>query len=336
MLKYILKGGQYMNIATIGTSWITESFISAAKKVEGIKLYAVYSRSMQNAESFAEKNGAEKYYSDLGEMLSDKNIDSVYIASPNVFHYEQSKVCLLNGKHVIVEKPATATEEQMRELSALAESLGLVYCEAIMSVHTSAFETLKKAISETGLLRTVNLNYCQLSSKYPLYTAGKNPNIFNPEMQTGCLMDIGVYNVYLAAALFGMPDEIMSSADFLKSGADSNGCAILKYKHRTVTLIYSKIAQNYSPSEFAGDLGTVSVESVSQLTGIKFITKTGEKELVSPDISRDDVMKQEAAFFLDMVNSRDFTDERYVFARETAFTVRRITDIIRKQNRFPF
>ena len=194
--------------------------------------------------------------------------------------------------------------------------------------------TLKEALGKIGTVRSVSLQYCQLSSKYPAYLEGRNPNIFNPEMKAGCLMDIGVYPVYLAAALYGMPEKITSDAVFLPSGADASGCAILKYDGFTVDLHYSKVAQSYAPSEFLGDRGTVTVGAVSQLTGVRLIADGKETMLVPDNLTRDEVMGAEANVFAELV--KNGPSPVYAFAKETSLTVRRITDEIRKQNGFPF
>lgn len=325
-----------MKYATIGTSWIAEKYVSAAKTVLGIELAAVYSRKQETAEAFAGKTGAPRTVTDPAALAADPEIDSVYIASPNRLHYEQSKMMLQAGKNVICEKPATTTAAQMRELYALAEAKGLVYTEAIMSIHTAAFPAVKEALGRLGRVRTARLDFCQLSSKYPLYLAGRNPNIFNPEMHAGCLMDIGVYNLYLAAALFGKPETILSDAVFLDNGADAAGAAVFRYPALSVSMCWSKVGQQYAPSEIVGDAGTLQIGSISQLTGVKLITKEGAAELVPEDLSRDDVMRGEAAFFLRMTETKDLTDPEYLFAKETALTVRETCDEIRKQNGFAF
>ena len=325
-----------MKIATVGTSWITKKFLSAAKTVPGIGHIAVYSRTEETASAFAAKTGAPKVYTDLAALAADPDVDGVYIASPNRFHYEQSKYLLNAGKNVICEKPATTTAEQMRELISLAEEKDLVYLEAIMSIHTPAFPVVKNALDGLGRIRTARLDFCQLSSKYPLYLAGKNPNIFNPEMHAGCLMDIGVYNLYIAAALFGRPEAILSDAVFLDNGADAAGSAILRYPGLSVSMCWSKVGQQFAPSEIIGDNGTLSMESISQLTGVRRITKENTETLVPSDLSRDDVMRGEAAFFQRMIGTKDFTDPDYLFAKETALTVRDMCDGIRRQNGFGF
>lgn len=325
-----------MKIASVGTSWITEKFLSAAKTVPGIEHTAVCSRTEETAKAFAEKTGATKIYTDLAALAADPEIDGVYIASPNKFHCGQSRLLLNAGKNVICEKPATTATEEMRELTNLAEEKHLVYLEAIMSIHTPAFKIVKDALAALGRIRTARLDFCQLSSKYPLYLEGKNPNIFNPDMHAGSLMDIGVYNLYIAAALFGKPEEILSDATFLDNGADAAGAAILRYPGLSVSMSWSKVGQQYASSEIIGDEGTLSMESISQLTGVKLTTKEKTETLVPSGLSRDDVMRGEAAFFQRMAGTRDFDDPDYRFAKETALTVREMCDEIRRQNGFRF
>ena len=322
-----------MRFATVGTSWITEKFISAAKK-QGWEPVAVYSRTEAAARAFAEKHGAARFYTDFGALAKDDTVETVYIASPNAFHFEQSLFFLRCGKHVLCEKPLCTTAAEAAVLFAEAEKNGVVLAEAIMSIHTPAFDLLRREMQSLGKIRTAYLNYCQLSSKYPAYLRGENPNIFNPAMHAGSLMDIGVYNVYLAAALFGKPTRVQSAATFLESGADSAGAALLSYPDLTVSLAYSKVGQQFAPSEIVGETGSISIGSVSQLTGVALVTKTARTELVPAELSRDEVMGAEARFFAETV--KNGKDERFTFAQNTCLLVREITDTIRAQNGFPF
>lgn len=325
-----------MKFATIGTSWITEKFISASKTVKDVKLTAVYSRSEEKARAFAEKFGVENIFTDLQTMAQSTLFDAVYIASPNVLHYEQSKLFLLNGKNVICEKPATDSLEQMQELFELAQSRNLIYSEAIMTIHTEGFSQILNEMNSLGNISLVHFDFCQLSSKYGLYLDGKNPNIFNPEFHTGCLMDIGVYNIYLAAALFGSPEKIISDSVFLPNGCDASGSAILKYKSFDVILNYSKTGQTYSYSEIIGDKATLMFSSVSQLTGLYKISASKKECLIDEEISRDVIMHGEIEFFKNMCLKKNYSDEEYIFAKKTALSVREICDYIRKENNFPF
>ena len=323
-----------MKIATIGTSKITEQFISALRFGTDIILEGVYSRDGQRAEAFREKHGANRAFSDLSVLAKAPEIDAVYIASPNAFHEDQSRLFLLNGKHVFCEKPMTVSLRAQKELDAIARERGLIYLEAIMTLHSPGFRVLREQLGKLGRIRNANFSYFQLSSKYPAYIRGENPNIFNPEMKAGALMDLGVYPIYLSAALFGRPNTIISSAQFLDSGADASGSAVLGYDGLTVTVSYSKVAQGYSPSEIYGDTGTLRIASTSQLNGIDLFTKDRIVHLVSQSMTRDEVMAAEALCFEKSVKEGE--SESYRFFKQTAEIVREITDVIREQNHFPF
>jgi predicted dehydrogenase len=155
----------------IGTSKITEEFITGAGEVDGLRLAAVYSRTQSKGEKFALKFGASKVYADIDKFAAS-DIDAVYIASPNSLHYEQSKLMLECGKHVICEKPVTVTPDELRELQSLAAGKGLVYMEAIMYLYSPARELLINAMKKIGRITSVHFDYSQFSSKYPLYRRG--------------------------------------------------------------------------------------------------------------------------------------------------------------------
>ncbi len=326
-----------MKYATIGTSWITQSYIDAADFTNLWQLDAVYSRNEDTAKAFAVRNHVQKYYTDLTKLSADCEIQAVYIASPNALHYSQSKQMLLAGKHVIVEKPATITAEEYKELKQLADSKNLIYTEAIMSMHVPALQLLKNSILEIGRISSAHFDFCQLSSKYPALKSGNIPNIFNPDLCTGALMDLGVYNLYLIAELFGEPQTILSSSANLHTNADHTTSAIFKYPDFQLTLTCSKIGQGFSQSEIIGDAGTIGIDSISQLTGITLRSKNSDRidTIVSFDEDRTEIMSHEAGFFYDCIANKSKRNE-YEHCHETALKVRALCDEIRKQNNFPF
>lgn len=86
-----------MRFGVIGTNWITEEFIQAGQEVEGFSLQAVYSRTIERAKEIADKYHAPFAYNSLEEMATSKNMDAVYIASPNSCHAEQAIQCMDAG-----------------------------------------------------------------------------------------------------------------------------------------------------------------------------------------------------------------------------------------------
>lgn len=279
--------------SVIGTSWITKSFIEGAGLCDELVLDGVYSRSAEKGEAFAKKTGAKRAFTSFEELLSS-DTDLVYVASPNVCHYGQCKALLENGKHIICEKPITITADEFSELVALAREKKLVYFEAIMYMHSPARRLLKEAVERIGNIRSASLDFSQLSSKHKALVNGELPNIFNPEMKTGALNDLGIYCVYPAVDLFGEPQEIIPSQHFLSTGADGCGSAIFKYSDKLVTITYSKVGQSRGVSQIFGDMGTIAIGSVSQTDNIYLYDNEGKKEELVPDIDKKYHMGNEA------------------------------------------
>ena len=289
-----------MRFATIGTGWITDAFIEGTEQVEGMELAAVYSRDEIRGQAFSKKHGGKPVFTALNKLAVSDLIDAVYIASPNALHYEQSRLFLENGKHVLCEKPITVTPEQYRELLELALQNHLVYMEAIMMRHLPARALLHDALNRIGKITTARFDFSQLSSKYAAIQAGELPNIFNPAMAAGCFMDLGIYCVYAAVDLFGKPDRITASAGFLKTGSDGFGTAIFDYNDKQVILTYSKTGQSMIGSEILGDRGTLKIGSVSKLTDITLVTHNDgypQSETIVGDIPKPVLMSGEAAAF---------------------------------------
>lgn len=316
-----------MRYGVIGTGWIAKSFIDGARMLCNAEFVAVYSRTQESGQNFAKENSIAEVYTDISEFALG-SFDAVYVASPNRLHYEQSKLMLENGKHVICEKPITVEPEELEELQELAKEKGLIYIEAIMYMFNPARELLKSAITKIGKITSVHFDFSQLSSKYPAYVAGELPNIFNPALATGCLMDLGIYCVYPAIDLFGMPQKITACAHFMESGADGSGNAALLYSDKLVNLTYSKLGQDRLGSQIFGDNGTISIESISKLINIKLINKNSNVQEIIGDVPKEKLMGYEAEAFERFING--FDREHYITVNERALQVSRIMKEIRE------
>ncbi len=317
--------------SVIGTSWITNSFIQGAQRVRDLVLDGVYSRSREKGEIFAKNTGAQRVFTEFSELLSS-DTELVYVASPNVCHYEQCKALIKNGKHVICEKPITNTLSEFKELSELADEKGVIYFEAIMYMHTSARKALKEAIDKIGVIRSATFDFSQLSSKYAALKRGELPNIFNPEMQTGALNDLGIYCVYPAIDLFGEPDEIISSQHFLSTGADGCGSSEFRYSDKLVTITYSKVGQSRSTSQIMGDLGTVTIDSISKVDGIYLYNNSGEKEEIVAYKDKAELMGNEALSAVNFITDPESTKVFYKECRLMNEKVLRCMEKMRAKN----
>ena len=314
----------------IGSGWIAEEFVMGAQTVEGLEFAAMYSRTYEKGKEFAEKFGCENIYTDL-EKFAKSDIDAVYIASPNLLHYEQSKLMLENGKHVLCEKPITITPDEFSELFSLAQSKKLIYTEAIMMMFSPNKNLLKNALGKIGNITTAHFDFSQLSSKYAALKRGENPNIFNPEMKTGCLRDLGIYCYYPAVEFFGIPEKITSRAGFIETGADGYGTAVLDYPDKQVTLTYSKIGQDYLGSQIFGDKGTITIESISKLTNIKIHFADGKTEDVTGETEKYILMSYEAEKFHDFITDFEKNKEEYFYINNIISEVNKLMYEVKNQ-----
>ncbi len=322
-----------MRYGVIGTGWIAKSFIDGARMLCNSEFSAVYSRTAESGGKFAKENRIDKVYTDINEF-SKGDFEAVYIASPNRLHYEQSKVMLESGKHVLCEKPITVEPEELEELQALAKEKGLIYCEAIMYMFNPARDLLRDAIGKIGKITSAHFDFSQLSSKYPAYKRGELPNIFNPALATGCLMDLGIYCVYPALDLFGIPKKTTACAHFMESGADGSGAASLAYPDKLINFTYSKLGQDRLGSQIFGDEGTVTIGSISKLTNISLIKNSLDTQEIIGDVAKERLMGYEALGFERFI--ADPSDEFHCVTSERALQVSRIMKEIRELSGIKF
>lgn len=322
--------------ATVGTGWITDSFIRGCELLgDRFSLEAVYSRSLSKGSEFASRFGCDKVYTELLALAEDPSVAAVYIASPNALHFEQSKLFLEHGKHVICEKPITVTPFELKELQTLAESRGLVYMEALMARHMPSWSTVSEAIKRVGKISHVRFDFSQRSSKYDGYLRGEHQNIFDPEMATGALMDLGIYCIYPAVGWFGRPDGIYSYCNKLETDIDGDGGAILRYKDMTVELCWSKTAQSGIGSEILGDCGTLVIPSISKLTDVELIETNGNRTKITENAEKPLLMSYEAADFYRYITDKSTMPELKV-VNELALTVNEIMLDIRRRSDINF
>lgn len=140
----------------MGTGRIVERFVGAVRSSDKGEVRAIASRSLPKAKEKADELGIEKSYGSYEDLVSDDEIDIIYIPTINFAHKENAILALMHNKHVLVEKPMTLSSEDTRMLFALAKEKGLFIMEAQKSLFLPVTEEVKKAIRE-GVIGKVHL-----------------------------------------------------------------------------------------------------------------------------------------------------------------------------------
>ena len=217
----------------LGPGNIARDFAQALNRVNG-EVYAVASRNKERAEKFARENNVKKAYGSYDEIIKDKDIDVVYIATPHSNHYEYIIKSLNNNKHVLCEKAITVNEKELEEALKIAREKNLVLEEAMTLFHMPLYEKVIKKINNEDLGK---VNMVQVSfGSFKEYD--ENNRFFNLDLAGGALLDIGTYALSFARYfLSSMPDEILSTVKKAKTGVDEESGIILKTKEEEIATI---------------------------------------------------------------------------------------------------
>jgi predicted dehydrogenase len=312
----------------IGTNWITERFIHAAKQVKDFQLVAVFSRTEKRAQEFADQHQAEFIYTDLYEMARSKEIDAVYIASPNSVHASQAMIMMNHGIHVLCEKPFASNTAEVKAMIACAKENGVLLMEALKTTLLPNFKGIKEHLNKIGPVRRYFASYCQYSSRYDRYKKGEVLNAFDPTFSNGALMDIGIYCVYPLVALFGEPNQISGGCYMLESGVDGEGSLLLQYEEMDAVIMYSKITNSYVPSEIQGENGSIVIDHMNPMTKIKIYYRDGSiEDISSPQVENS--MYYEVEEFINLINNNQL--ESTINSYHNSFITAEILEEARKQ-----
>lgn len=267
-----------IRLGTIGSGKIVRTILDNVARVSGIRLAAVYSRSEATGKALASAYGVTKVYTDMDAFLQDEEINFVYVATPNLLHYEQAKKALLAGKNVICEKPFCTQARQAAELVALARERQLFLVDAVPTAFLPNLEILKAQLPKVGKVKLVLSNFSQYSSRYDQVLQGEVPNIFNPAYGGGCLMDINFYNVYLNVLLFGKPREAVYYPNIYGRLADTSGILVMRYDGFVSQCAGAKDTWGVNFFQIEGEEGYLYVKGgSSSLEEVKIVTKQSEE-----------------------------------------------------------
>ncbi len=249
----------------IGRNFIVDYMLAAMAAVpEAARPAAIYSRDLLAAEAFRQAHGLSFASDDLTALADYPGIDAVYIASPNCCHYEQAKLMLEHGKHVLCEKPAVSNAAELRKLLALAEEKGLIFLEAMRPAFAETLPLIRENLPKIGRLRLVRFDYCKISSRLDRWRSGIYVSTFDPKLSNASVMDLGCYGIYSVVHLFGKPERVNAQSVHLENGFEAGGAVIMYYPGFIAEVSHSKIFTLNAPSALAGEDGTIYLDHVHE------------------------------------------------------------------------
>ena len=299
-----------IRVGIIGSGFIVPIFIETTKMVKGFRYVGIASPVESQLQAMKEKYGIGYYSLNNDDVLSDPDIDVIYIGVPNGLHYEIAKKALENDKHVILEKPFTASYRQAKTLIDLAEKKGKIIFDAVTMLHMPNYRKMKELLPKLGDIKVIDIDFSQYSSRYDKFKKGIVLPAFDKKMAGGALMDLGIYNINFVTGLFGMPKGVSYFPNMVK-GVDTSGVLVLDYGKFKVNSICAKDCRAPLNVCIQGDKGFIrSADASSVIARFELTDNEGKVKEYALNKHSDVPHYHEYVVFKDLFNRMDLDEAR--------------------------
>ena len=214
-----------LNWGIIGAGIIAEKMAEALHLEPDSELLAVASKSIERAESFAEKNKVPMACS-YNEIVNNNDIDIIYVATTHNFHFGNAKLALEHEKHVLIEKAFTVNAQEAEILAQIAKEKNLFIMEAIWVRFLPSYKLLKKMLKDgiIGDIKQLNVSFGNFVP--PMY----EKRLTDPALAGGVTLDMGIYPISFVCYMLGeLPIDVKSMTQFSDSGVDEISNYMFKF-----------------------------------------------------------------------------------------------------------
>lgn len=268
------------NWGIIGLGQIAESFADDLKLLPEARLFAVASRNQQKADLFAKRYDAPHAYGCYENIVKNKDLDIIYIATPHSLHCENTIMCLNNKIAVLCEKSLAINSAEVKKMISCSKENSTFLMEAMWTRFLPSIEKLLELIKQNAI-ENIQLIRADFGFKAP---KDMNNRLFNINLGGGSLLDVGIYPVFLSLLVMGMPSVIEAVASIGPSGADENcGITLRNNKGQIASLFSSIVARTGIEAEIIGDNGRILLHSeFYRPTILSIIRQDGSIETIEP------------------------------------------------------
>ena len=238
----------------IGTGGIAADFCEALKRSRRCRVVNVAGSSPAKARAFAERFGLAGWSEAMPQLLADREVDAVYIATPHPLHEPHALNCIAAGKHVLCEKPLTLDESSAARVLAAAKRRGVFVMEAFMYRCHPLLQQLLTRLQDgaIGAIRHVRADFGFRVARMPEH------RLFNLALGGGSILDVGGYPVSFARLIAGVvegtpfaePIELTANGLIGPTGADELATAQLTFRSGLTASLTSAVCH---------DVGTTAV-----------------------------------------------------------------------------
>ena len=220
----------------VGAGRIAHTFAQDIPATKDGVVQAVAARSGAAAAAFAAQYSIPNVHEGYESLYEDAEVDAVYVATPHTFHLQNAGDALRAGKAVLCEKPITTTAAKCQQLIDIAGASSSYLMEAMWTWFLPAIRKAKQWVNDGRIGQLVQV---KADFGYPqVYSPDKRE--YDAELAGGCLLEMGVYPVALAALFTEQdPNEINVISRHAPNGVEDDVVAIFNYDNLVATLATS-------------------------------------------------------------------------------------------------
>lgn len=236
----------------IGTGWIADRFTSSLRAHSSQQVVAVGSRTQSSARAFADRHGIAAAYGSYEELVADREVDVVYVATPHNAHLPVALLSLAAGKPTLVEKPLGATADEARQIAAASQAAEVFCMEAYWTAFLPKFDVLRQLLPGLGSLQSVVADFGEW---FP-----DDHRIMIPELAGGPLLDLGTYLVAFALDVLGPVEEVAAQGEHVPSGVLGQAGALLRHPGAQSVLHTTLRSNTPTTAVIAGSAGSAVID----------------------------------------------------------------------------
>jgi predicted dehydrogenase len=207
----------------VGTGWIARLFAFALHAHTTQRIRAVAGRNAERTTAFATEFGIERAHASTDALVSDADIDVVYVATPHPSHREIALHAIAAGKHVLVEKPLAMSATEGADIAEAASAAGVFAMEAMWTRYLPQSDIVRQLLTD-GVIGDVDLVMADFGFASPY---DPKHRLWDPSLGGGALLDAGVYPLSFASSVIGSPSTIAASGVMTNTGVDARAAVHL-------------------------------------------------------------------------------------------------------------
>ncbi len=240
----------------LSTGKIARKFTEDLKIMDDAEVVAVGSRTLDSAKTFADKFEIPHAYGSYEELVSDPDVDVIYVGTPHAMHADNVRLSLNAGKHVLNEKAFTINAQEAQEIIDLARAKKLFLMEAVWMRFFPLMARLREWLAEEKLGK-IHFMSADFGFNFDFNATSR---LFDPALGGGALLDLGIYPISLSSMLFGTPTEIQTMVELGEPGIDYKNAMQFRFESGVFASLQSAMVSILSQSAtIIGEKGRVTV-----------------------------------------------------------------------------